>query len=447
MVYNRFTFKVTLYSLLIALAAMVFIWSLNQPNLTIAKFTLGIIFILSIVNLIVYVNRDNIRITNILMAFKDLDTIPDEQKGETFKQLKASIDRIINSVKDANIEKEIEHQYFHYTLERINTAVISFESTEKITIFNHAAVMLLDLAKPNSIKDLLDKYPSLAPILHSENDSCTYKIDIQCRSRITKLLGQSSLVMLSGNQIRIVTLIDITNQLTDEEITSYNKLIRVINHEISNSISPIKSLLNTLTQFYNKDGKPISPSEITSIDIDNTLLALNAMQKRAQGLMQFVESYRKLIRIPQPVKQPISISELIHGVVILKQTDAKTKGIDITTSIHPENLIANADETLMNQVLINLVANAIEAINEGGKVNIAASVNKAGLIEISVEDNGSGIESEYLDKVFTPFFTTKKEGSGIGLNLSREIIRMHGGNLNIVSTSKLGTTVLIQLPS
>jgi len=446
MVYNRFTFKVTLYSLLIALVALVFIWSLQQQYLTVAKYTLGGVFILTIINLIVYVNRTNIKVANILKAIKDLDSLPDEEKGESFKQLKSSIDGIIETIKDVNIEKEVEHQYFRYTLERISTAVISFDSEGIITLFNGAAEKLIDISHPEYIKILLDKHPGLAPLFDTEINQNPIKVDIQNKSKILKLLGQTSLINLNNKPIRLVTLVDITNQLTDEEISSYNKLIRVINHEIMNSVSPIKSLLNTLTLLYNKNGNPINLSDITPSDINNTLLALNAMQKRTEGLMQFVESYRRLTRISQPVKHLISISELFQNVIVLKQPDALAKGIIVNSTVNPNSLTVDADETLMNQVLINLVVNAIESINIDGEITISSKVNDFGLLEISVKDNGVGIEPENQDKVFTPFFTTKKEGSGIGLSLSREIIRLHGGSIDLTSSTQIGTTVTIQLP-
>ncbi|HCT30032.1 MAG TPA: hypothetical protein DIW31_04735 [Bacteroidales bacterium] len=446
MVYNRFSFRITLYSLLIALSALAFIWSLNQQYLTVAKYTLGIIFVLAIINLIIYANITNTKIANALMAIKSLDSIPDEQKGESFNQLKQSIDGIIKTIKDANIAKEIEHQYFHFTLERINTSVISFDSNGKIILFNAAAEQLLDVTNPKNLQTLINRHPSISMLFDADVESSPIKIDIQRRSRTMKLLGQTSLIVLDKKPIRLVTLVDITNQLSDEEISSYNKLIRVINHEIMNSVSPIKSLLNTLIQLYNKNGDAINPSAITSTDIENTLLALNAMHKRAEGLMKFVESYRRLTRIPQPIKHLISISDLFQVITVLKQPDALAKKIKINAAIIPSNLTADIDESLMNQVLINLITNAIEASANEGEIKLSAEINDAGLLEISVKDNGSGIEPENLDKVFTPFFTTKKEGSGIGLSLSREIIRLHGGSIELISSPESGTMAIIQLP-
>ncbi len=428
------------------MAAFVFTWSIYQHHLIVAKFTFGVIFILSIVNLIIYVNQTNRKTANILKTFKNLDSIPDEKKGESFDQLKGSIDGIISTIKEVNIDKEVEHQYFEQTLGKIDTAVISYDATGTITLFNKAAEAMLGVANPTSIISLTDKRNELSPLFNITGENKPVKIVIQKESRVIKALGQNSLITLNGRGIRIVTLTDITNQLTDEEIASYSKLIRVMTHEIMNSVSPLKSLLNTLTQLYSKDGKRISPSEVTATDIDNTLLALNAMHKRTLGLLQFVDSYRKLTKIPQPIKQSVYAKDLLDGIATLKQPDAYTKGIEISTAIVPSGLMVDIDEGLMNQVLINLVTNAIESTGNGGKINLSASINRSGLAEIRVDDNGSGIEPDLLDKVFTPFFTTKKEGSGIGLSLSREVIRLHGGGIDLISSPQSGTTVIIQLP-
>lgn len=444
--YSRFNFKVILFSIFIALAAFAFMWSLNQPYLIVAKFTFGVIFIITIAVLITYVNQSNRKVVNILSALRNLDSIPDENKGESFNQLKASIDEIIKTIKDVNIDKEITHQYFEYTLQRIDTAVISFDLSGRIILFNRAAERLLELKKPNFVEVLTRKYPDIGMLIDRGVDLNPHSISIQNGVRVLKLLGQNNEIILDGKRIRVLTLTDITNQLTDEEITSYNKLIRVMTHEIMNSVSPLKSLLNTLTQLYGKDGKPINPSDLSVSDIDNTLLALNAMHKRTLGLLQFVDSYRRLTRTPQPVKRPASIKELLYGVAILKRPEALTKDIEITVSIDPFELMVDIDESLMNQVIINLVANAVDSVENGGIIKLNAGLSYSGFVEISVEDNGMGIDQEHLDKVFTPFFTTKKEGSGIGLSFSREVVRMHGGSIDLTSMSGNGTKVTIRLP-
>ena len=447
MVFNKFIVRIIIICLVIGFSAFAFAWTLNQPYLVVAKYTFGAIFLFTIYVLINYSTQTNKRLTSVLSTFKEFDSIPDEHKGESFKQLKKSIDKILESIKEVKVEKEIEHRYFEYTLEKVPTAVISYDENNNVLLFNHAATKLLDIHRPSKTSSIIERHPSLNVLFEKSNEQKSFTLSIQNDSRILKLLGKNSIIILDGKPIYIATLIDITNQLTDEEIASYTKLIRVMTHEIMNSVSPLKSLLNTLSNQFSRNGESISPEEITQFDIENTVMALQAMQKRTSGLLQFVDSYRKLTKIPQPVKQIVQINGLFNDIIAIKKSDLQVKGIQISSSVEPLDLKANIDESLIIQVIINLINNAIDALSEKGTIEISARLNKDDQVEINIIDNGAGIEPDLLDKVFTPFFTTKKEGSGIGLSLSREIIRLHGGNISIKSEYKKGTTVILLIPS
>ncbi|GIJ95336.1 hypothetical protein CAPN001_16180 [Capnocytophaga stomatis] len=224
------------------------------------------------------------------------------------------------------------------------------------------------------------------------------------------------------------------NLMMDEtETKAWQKLISVLTHEIMNSIAPIISLSETLSEEKNH-------KEVSSAQYKTMHQAMEIIHKRSKGLLTFVENYRKLTRIPEPILQPIYLEQMLNS---LQQLVASDK-INFTYSVYPEKLTLNADRNMLEQVLINLLKNAHEAGKENteSKVNVTAA--KIGNeVHISVKDNGCGISSEAIDKIFIPFYSTKTSGSGIGLSLCRQIMLRHNGKITVQSNEKGSIFTLI----
>jgi signal transduction histidine kinase len=202
-----------------------------------------------------------------------------------------------------------------------------------------------------------------------------------------------------------------------------------------NSITPITSLSESLSNIFSSEGKPISPGHVNAKTIATTLQGLNVIKEQGNGLMSFVESYRKLTRVPEPVKKLFKVSELMRRVQVLYNSLEMSGSSDLSISLANPELEIFADQNLISQVLINLLKNALEA-NENKadtKITIVVSDCLNNHPEICVIDNGSGITAENLDEIFVPFFTTRQNGSGIGLSISRQIMKVHGGNLKVKS--------------
>ncbi|MDO9339873.1 MAG: ATP-binding protein, partial [Bacteroidales bacterium] len=228
---------------------------------------------------------------------------------------------------------------------------------------------------------------------------------------------------------------DIKNELDEKELESWMKLIRVLMHEIMNSITPITSLSESLSHIYSTDGIPVLPEAVTAKTIVTTLQGLNVIKEQGKGLMSFVESYRKLTRVREPVKKLFKVADLMSRMQILYNSLERSERMDLSISLKDPDLEIFADQNLISQVLINLVKNALEANenNPDGKIRIVAGVDNNHHPEICVNDNGPGITEENLDEIFVPFFTTRQNGSGIGLSISKQIMRVHGGNLKVRS--------------
>jgi signal transduction histidine kinase len=212
------------------------------------------------------------------------------------------------------------------------------------------------------------------------------------------------------------------------------RLIRVLMHEIMNSITPITSLSESLAEIFSSEGKPVTPDRITEKTISTTLNGLNVIREQGKGLKSFVDSYRRLTRLPEPEKKTFRIVDLFNRVQLLYESLENSSRIKLTTSLQDPEFEIFADQNLISQVLVNLVKNALEANEEnpGGNIMISASEG-SGNTWICVADNGPGIPPDIIDEIFVPFFTTRKNGSGIGLSVSRQIMKAHGGNLTVNS--------------
>jgi nitrogen fixation/metabolism regulation signal transduction histidine kinase len=259
------------------------------------------------------------------------------------------------------------------------------------------------------------------------------------------LLVKANSFTSDNRELILLSVQDIKNELDEKELDSWRKLIRVMMHEIMNSITPITSLSESLAGYFYTDGKIKITSEIDKKTIETTIRGLEVIREQGKGLISFVESYRKLTRLPKPEKKPFSAKNLIENILILSGSFQHAEHVDVSFNVQPEELEILADEKQISQVLINLVKNAFQANadNSEAKVKILCGLGATGRPEIKVVDNGPGIPDDVLDKVFIPFFTTKENGSGIGLSLSRQIMQMHGGTLKLISNQGKQTAAVL----
>jgi two-component system nitrogen regulation sensor histidine kinase NtrY len=247
---------------------------------------------------------------------------------------------------------------------------------------------------------------------------------------------------LKGHVITIASIKNIQTVLENQEIESWQKLIRVLTHEIMNSITPISSLTSTVDGLLMSYIDEQNIEEEEAEDLIDIRSAIHTIRKRSDGLIHFVDTYRNLTKIPTPNFKQALVCSLLENVRLLFKEECKNKKIDFKIEVNPENIVINADVQLIEQVIINLVKNSIQALEgvKSPKISIKASYNQRSRPTIQVSDNGKGIIKEVLDKIFIPFFTTKTSGSGIGLSLSRQILRLHNGSISARSVPNKETT-------
>jgi nitrogen fixation/metabolism regulation signal transduction histidine kinase len=344
------------------------------------------------------------------------------------------------------LEKEMEQQYFQNSIKHVDTGLISFDVHGKVELFNEAAKEMLQLEYVQNI-DTFDRIKKgLSQQLRELRPGRQDMVKVVRENEILFLSMRAAEFKLQDRHIKLISLQNIKNELDEKEMDSWQKLIRVLTHEIINSVSPITLLSSTLVKMFENDGKPRRKAELEDDQVANALSGLQAINKRSKGLSRFVESYKSLTKIPEPVITEVKVGELFSQILTLMKKGAEAGQVNMEFEVLPRDLTVEVDEKMIEQVLINLLKNAMEA-GEGRddfRISIRAREEKAN-VKIEVTDNGPGISPEVIENIFVPFYTTKKEGSGIGLSLSRQIIRKHGGNLEVTSKEGEGATFLISL--
>jgi len=357
------------------------------------------------------------------------------QLGKSFDTLQEAFSDVIQDFQRIRSDKEEHYRYLQTVVQHVGVGLIAFDGRGNIELFNSAAKRLLQTSGMRNIRTLKKINPGLVDKINMMKRGSRDLFKYQQDDDLLQIAIHATEFQLRGRSLKLVSLQNIQTELEEQEMDAWQKLIRVLTHEIMNSITPISSLAKTVDQ-------TLKEKENQDPDLQDVQEAISTIHKRSEGLLHFVESYRKLSRIPQPDFQMIAVQDLLKRVCQLVEHQANGKKISVSSSVKPANLKVAADQELIEQVLLNLMRNAFDALSGQSDPTVAlmAELDNKSRVIIKVIDNGSGIVPEALEKIFIPFFTTKKTGSGIGLSLSRQIMRQHGGSLSVISNPGENTT-------
>jgi len=390
------------------------------------------------INLISYLNSTNKKIRFFFDSVRNDDSnlsFPVETRNPALKELYKSMNKVNHQIQQLKIENRQQEQYFRTLLEHLAAGIITYNDKGFILHANSSAKKLLSIDVLTHIQQIERKDLKLFETIRNIKPYERKLIAVAAEGGEIQLSLKATSFKTNENELVILSIQDIKNELDEKEIESWMKLIRVLMHEIMNSITPITSLSESLSKIYSIGGNPVLPEQVSAKTIATTLQGLNVIKEQGKGLMSFVESYRKLTKVPDPEKKLFRVSDLMSRVQILYNSLDNSNKTDLSVSLNYPDLEIFADQNLISQVLINLLKNALEAneSNNNGTIKIVASKGINDHPEICVIDNGPGIPEENIDEIFVPFFTTRQNGSGIGLSISRQIMRVHGGNLKVRS--------------
>ena len=387
--------------------------------------------------LVHYVERTNRDLARFLAAVRYADfsqNFVSGGLGPSFDELKTAFNEVLNAFRQARAEKEEQAHYLQTVVQHIGIGLIVFDSDGEVSLINNAAKRLLGVPRLGHIADLNRVNPILTTTLQNLGPQGR---DLVGFAEI-QLALHASVFRLSHREHTLVALHDIGPDLDEKEMEAWQNLIRVLTHEIMNSITPIASLAATADGMLKED---VLDAEATE-DIRS---AVSTIQRRSEGLLHFVEAYRGLTRVPAPSFEIVSVADLFARVEQLMRPQFVKSAVELRIQVDPPSLELTADPEQVEQILINLLSNAREATahRAGAGVDLTAHLARDKVV-VEVADNGSGIVEEALGKVFIPFFTTKRDGSGIGLSLCRQIMRLHRGSISVRSEPGVRTVFALR---
>lgn len=450
---NRYLWTILFRLGLIFLAMLALTMMVGEEARLFSVIGTTLILVLLILELFRKILRTNRIIESLLSSIRHGDvnkTILENTGGLGFQELADSAQMIINAIASARIEKEVQFQYLQTLLEHIHTAVITLDERKEPELVNPLALKTLGIyhSRKPTWKEIEKAAPRFAETVLRMGESGREMLPVTGPSEGRALLILLNGVKIGGRPITIITFQDIEPEIGQKELESWHTISRIMAHEIMNSLTPLSSLTETGIMMLQEDGRARAISSLSQETIDNLLQALKTISDRNRALTRFIGNYRQLSRLPIPEMEPVRASDLLHELFDLYAKEGEARGIRLILKPGPAaQLHIHVDRIQLKQVLINLVKNGMEALEGISRPELTISVKRVlddCLIE--VRDNGPGIPPDQLDKIFVPFFSTKPEGSGIGLSLSRQIIRNHHGQLTVHAEPDRGALFRISLP-
>ena len=356
-----------------------------------------------------------------------LDALEDKELNFRFderrifgRHFNKTLNRLKNIFDKERQEIAAQEKYFGLMLDHVKTGVAVIEHNGRVTYCNNTALALLGIATFGHIRQLRTVSDSLYNAFQTVTEGNEERASYYNESGKMTIAMTASSATIGKTAVKVIAFNDISSEIAENEQQSWSKLIRVLTHEIMNTVTPIASLSETLLGF-----------EDVSEEVRD---GLDTISQSSRGLIKFVESYRNLTRVAPPVKKAFYFREVAERVISLTREQALITGAVCTYVEKSEDILLYADEGQITQILINLVKNAIQA--EARKIEISAEIDMSEHVIINISNDGRPISKESQEEIFVPFFTTKQEGTGIGLSLSRQIMRLHNGSLNLVQSNE-----------
>jgi two-component system, NtrC family, nitrogen regulation sensor histidine kinase NtrY len=445
MVFRNFKINSIFRILLLTASIFLFVYTILQYSYNITPFLIGLLILIQIILLFRYIDRVNRDLTTFLESIRFSEfslTFQTRGLGSSFDDLNKAFNNVINDFQKVRSEKEEHFQYLQSIVQNIDVSILAYQRDGTVEMVNKAAKKLFQVSSLRNIHTLNILSNELVTTLIEIKPGESKLVRIQEQDDLLHLAIFATELKIHGKAIILSTIKNIQNVLEEQETEAWQKLIRVLTHEIMNSITPIASLSSTLEMMLKN---LLNGQEEQALDAESAVEIQHALQtinKRSTGLLHFVNTYRNLTRIPKPNFRIFPVKDLLGNVKLLMEEELRENEIRFVTTVVPPEIEISADEQLLEQVLINLIKNAIQALGNrpDPEIIVNAFINKRGRVTVQVKDNGHGILLDVIDKIFIPFFTTKPRGSGIGLSLSRQIMRLHGGTITASSEPEIGTT-------
>ncbi len=450
---NRFTLSLILRIIFILVNMILISMVIKKPienQMIFTLISLAVILSLQVIMLYEFLNRTHQNLMRFFMIIFDADYsihFQEKVKSSPFIELNKAFNRVIDKYKDLSHDKEVHYHYLDEVVKHIRVGIISVKESGEIGIMNTPALELLQTIKFNNWADLEKIRPDFTKkIIETKREgSEILKLELPYGKR--NLSIHVSRFILRDEPYRLILFQDVQQEVEQGEIEATHKLIRILNHEIMNSITPINSLAETVSMILEKEnGTQKELSELTEMNLTDIRKSVTSIRGRTEGLDHFLNGYRKLSELPKMVRpENIRLSDLFESIGRLMQGELQKKQVILEQDVPDEGIHVMADPHLLEQVIINLISNSIDALSGVQYPVIRLSGKKEeNHVLIEIKDNGKGIQSDQMEQIFIPFFTTKKEGNGIGLSFSRQIMKLHGGGISAKSEPGVETVFTLR---
>jgi len=444
MVFKKFKYVSIFYLSIIILITGVGVYVLFNTYFWLTSIWIFAIDIVIAVIFLKFVSKEHRKLSHFLISVNQDDFNPPYTKSFEdldFNQAFEKLSKVIISLRN---EAQINYQYIQTIVNQINTSIICVDESNKIVLSNSSSNTLFNKNVLRNIDSLQISNEDLPALLRNFKINEKKLIKIKICDELCNYSVQLAEFKLLKNRYRLFSFHNVQSELEQNELESWQKLTRVMAHEIMNSAIPISNLSGLV---YNKlfSEKDEFKKSINKDQEEDVKEGLQTIESRSKGLVNFVEATRNFTKMPKPELNELKVVNLINRTESLLKVKLLENKIDFKVNIESDELKIIADKSLIEQVLINLLVNAIDAVQESDNPAIKIDVlkNKENHTFISIEDNGKGIEEDNLENIFIPFFTTKREGSGIGLSLAKQIMFLHKGSINVRSIPQIGTKFVL----
>ncbi|CAN5427210.1 sensor histidine kinase [soil metagenome] len=440
-----FNFRVSIVVRVFLLTATMFlaVWLYLYTDYIVTTAVFFILIIILTINLIHTVEKTNAQLTRFLDSIRYSDfsiNFRETGLGESFEQLNRAFSDVIDEFRKERSERQESFRTLQTVIQHVGIGLLAFNQKGEVLILNTASKRMLDISGLRNIKNLQTVNSTLYDTLMKLQGGHRALVQFRQSGISMQLSVYATQFVTKGDTIKLVSLQNISHELEEKEMEAWQNITQVLAHEIMNSITPISSLSDTVHSIVNSRVSPVNNGyKMDDETLQDVRDALKTISSRSQGLIRFVQSYRDFTQIPTPESERIQVSELLNRIKHLMKGEFENQQVDIHLIVDPETLEVDADPQLIEQILINLTKNALRAMREVNKPRLEyrAGIDNNGRIRIDLADNGPGIKKETIEKIFIPFYTSAGSepvrGTGIGLSLSRQIMRLHNGTLTVTS--------------
>ncbi|MBM1106522.1 histidine kinase [Aurantibacter crassamenti] len=406
------------------------------------------ILILLTTSLIHYVNQTNRKIAYFFDAIKNEDftlRFPEKLSVKSLEELNHSLNMLNEMIQEIHLKKQAQEQYYQEIIKQADIGILTINDKGHILFANATIEKLFNYTPLNHIKQLRQVDEDLYELFNDLKPFERKLVQLTNEREKKQLALKSTAISFEKQDLLLVVVQDIDKELDEKETDSWVKLIRVLTHEIMNTITPITSISESILKYYKTDKGLIPIENIEESHIKNTTKGLEVIKQQGGDLMEFVQSYRSFLSLPKPDKALIKADRLLDKIKVLMDQENDDSKVKFEIIVNPLDLEFYIDEKQILQILINLSKNALQSLKgqENGIIKIIAALSTGGEKYIQILDNGPGIEPELIDEIFVPFFTTKDTGTGIGLSLSKQIMHLHGGTIKVHSVPNKQTSFLL----